>query len=142
MRSPDDILPEIEDALDWYDLKGYKAGPDSLIKVRDGLAIRSYYLAAIAADQKQEYNKAHFIRRIEIGRSKQALISKGSAVNKAEVSSLLENKSAYEAEMEAEAMAYKCDLLLRQVNQVLAAMQQRIAQLKVEKEYTEKQNTT
>jgi hypothetical protein len=57
-------------------------------------------------------------------------------VNKSENDAMLQAEELIKKELESESNAYKADLLLRQINKVLDAMQQRISILRREAEQT------
>lgn len=124
---------EIKDILLWYRLHGASSHAIDLLENRDKLAILSMRLAEIVGDAKGDYNSAYFMRIINVAREKQVQIQKKLAYNKAEVKALLDSELFYKDEMEKESSSFKNDVLLRQLNQVLSAMQQRISYANKEK---------
>ena len=108
---------------------------NELLDLQDRLSIHSYRLAEKSADAKTDYNGLYFIKEISLQRDirnrMKGNISKAAATVEAETTPDAEER--FKAELEAEAEAYKLDLLLKQVNKVLSAMQQRISYLKEEK---------
>jgi len=106
-----------------------------LLQVRDHLATCSYNLASICADFKSNYNTNYYIRKIETARKKQGLINSGKSAAQSETDSIVAMSDHFKNELEAEANSYKVDLLLKQVNKILDAMNQRIAFARSE-EYT------
>lgn len=130
------LIQAISDLLESYEVEGATIPLPSLLTMQDSLAVNSYRLAEMAAEAKANYNGNYFSRKITINRQMQALLNakmtKAAAEVQAESSSVGEEK--IKAELDAEAYAYKLDLLLGQVNKVLSAMQQRISYLKTEKQ--------
>lgn len=125
------VAPSISTLISDYEGTSATMPIVELLRVQDKLSTYLYRLAEEAAEAKKDYNWAYFTRKVAINRSKQALINK-MAVNKSEIMAETENKDKLEAEITEEALAYKLDLLLRQGNKVLSAMQQRISYLKQE----------
>lgn len=130
-----DVLEKIEELITAYVERGDSQGIDNLLKAQDMLAGYSYYLAEMAAESKGTYNNNVFSKKITINRQVQSLInaniSKAAAQVQAESSKV--GEEMIKAELDAEAEAYKLDLLLGQVNRVLSSLQQRISYLKIEK---------
>lgn len=133
-----DIFEEIGKGVQWYFDNAHKANINLLIEFQDKISGYAYWLAEVAADQKKDYNAKYFSRKIEVAKSKQGLINKSMAVNKADNQSLVENEDIMKAELESEAYAYKCDLLLRQTNKMLESVRQRISFMKQEFENVKK----
>ena len=102
------------------------------MRMRDYLAAQSYFLAELAAGKKKEYNERYFLRKVSVLREEQNLLKLGSTQGKAKSAAELANEDHIQAEMDSEAEAYRADIMLRQVNQVLNAMQQRIAFLQAQ----------
>ena len=132
------VLAEIRKILDWYKVNCKTAFYIDILSAKDRLAIYSFTLAEFTADMKGEYNLAYFNRRISVLRTKQTLINSKTAIGKAEGDAILEHQDAYKKEMEAEADAYRADLLLRQVNKIIDAMQQRVSVLRSEMDKSQK----
>jgi len=130
-----DTLKEIELILSSYFLKGSSMQINELLDLRDKLAIHSYRLAEYTAGTKTTYNASYFNRKISVLKETQNIIN-ARKLSKAQatVDAELANEELFEMEQIDEANAYKHDLLLKQVNQVLSAMQQRISYLKKEKD--------
>lgn len=130
-----DTLSIIESILGDYYKRGSSMQINELLDLQDRLSIHSYRLAEKSADAKTDYNGLYFIKEISLQRDirnrMKGNISKAAATVEAETTPDAEER--FKAELEAEAEAYKLDLLLKQVNKVLSAMQQRISYLKEEK---------
>lgn len=128
------ILQTISDLLESYEAEGATMSVPALLNLQDSLSVNSYRLAAMAAEAKSKYNGDVFTKKITINRQTQALInaqmSKAAATVQAESSKI--GEEMIQAELESEAIAYKLDLLLGQVNKVLSAIQQRISYAKQE----------
>lgn len=132
-----DTLKEIEKILCEYFKDGAKIQIDGLLNLRDKLAIHSYRLAEYTAGAKTSYNVSYFTRKISVSKKKQAIIQdKGISAAQATIEAENANEELFQQEQIDEANAFKHDLLLKQVNQVLNAMSQRISYLKTEKNET------
>lgn len=127
-----ETLDNISEIIEWYKEHSSGAGIHILLDARDKLSGHSYNLAEFTADLKVEYNSKYFIRKINIAKSKQAFLNENMTLGKAENEALVKHQEIYNAQIEAEADAYKADLLLRSVYKVLDAMSQRISTLKQE----------
>ncbi len=126
-----DTLKTIESILAGY-YKG-NGSIDVLLDMQDKLAVHSYRLAEMSADMKSEYNGSYFMRKITISKKTQAIIRQTKTSKaQAEVEATNTSEDLLLEELNNEAEAFKYDLLLRQVNKVLSAMQQRISYLKIE----------
>ena len=135
--NPSETIQAIEAHLSWYHTKGSGAHVPELLDHQDRLAIHSYRLAEMAGDQKQDFNSCYYMRKISISKQTQAIIfEKKTSKAQAEIEATNENAEKIELELISEGQAFKYDLLLKQVNRVLSAMQQRISYLKQEKDQT------
>ena len=128
------LLDRINDIIKWY----IKTKPNEmhmvlLIDKMDELSGLLWLMADFTADAKLEYNSKYFIYKIDTAREKINLIKTGLAVNKADIEAMLSKEVEYELQLEAEAVSYKADLLIRQGNRVVDAMRTRISYFKAEK---------
>lgn len=136
-------IEEIEQLLEWYDNNSSNANITTLLDVQDKIAIRSYTLAEQLAEIKKSYNFAYFTRKIEFNKAKSHYINtKNKGVSAADVEATLDIQSTQEKEIEFESIGYKLENLLRQLNKILQAIQQRISFLKYEYQETKSQQTT
>ncbi len=133
-----ETLTTISDLLETYESSGATMFVPELLTMQDTLAVQSYRLAEEAATAKGKLNGKIFVKKVNINRQMQALLnaklSKAAAQVQAESS--VTGEEMIKAELDAEAYAYRLDLLLGQVNRVLSALQQRISYLKNEKNNT------
>jgi len=132
-----ETLQHITDIIDWYSEKSTGATIDEILDRRDQLSGYCYHMAEMAADLKIEYNSRYFIRKINVAKSKQAFLNEGHTLGKSENDALVKHQEAYNAQIEAEADAYKADVLLKSCYKVLEAMSQRLSWLKQEKPMAE-----
>jgi len=132
------LLEELEAGLIWYNNNSYKSNPSELLKWQDEMAIRSYWLASMLAEANKKYNGSYFMRKITVAKKEQTLIKAGHKIGEAKAEALIQAEKQYKEEQDAEAEAVRCDILLRQVNKVLQASQQRISYEKSELERTQK----
>lgn len=103
-----------------------------LLDIKDQICMWSFRFAELAADLKMDYNQKYFIRKIAVSKTKHALIRNGTTIGKAESESIIEHEVEYRAEQEIEGLSYKADIMLRQTNVIIRAMEQRISHLKFE----------
>jgi hypothetical protein len=130
-------LDEISKIISWWiGLEKGFTDIEMLNYTQQKLSGYSYYLAEQAAEMKQEYNKGYYMRKINISKSKNAYINQKKSATHAESLALIDHKSDYENEIKNEALAHRLDLLLKQVNHILAAIQQRISYLKQEMQHS------
>lgn len=128
-----EVFKHIGDLMDWYYKQAAQQGDiNKLLRAQDRLSALSYNLAHIAGDFKDNYNTKYYIRKVEHSISKQKFMNLGDNGTESETNATVANKTNVQAEKDAEAASYKVDLLLKQVNKVLSAMQQRISYLKQE----------
>lgn len=139
MTSVSTVLEEIEGGLTWYNNNSDKSNPSELLRWQDEMAIRSYWLASMLAEAKRKYNGSYFMRKITVAKKEQTLISAGHKIGEAKAEALIQAEAQYRQEQEQEAEAVRCDILLRQVNKILQASQQRISYEKSEFERTQNQ---
>lgn len=140
MNEKIDTLKEIEKILGEYYKRAASMHVDELLDLRDKLAIHSYRLAEYTADAKTSYNTNYFNRKITVNRSQQALMQKQNmSAAKSLINAEICHEDALQDELIAEALAYKHDLLLKQTNKVLDAMNQRISHVKNELEQSKHQ---
>ena len=126
-------LKNIKEILTWYHKSSGNQEVNDFLDRRDKLAIWSFRLAELAADLKIDYNAKYFIRKINVAKNKQAYINEKKSATEAENLATLDFQEVWDEMIQAEAEAYRADVLLRQVNKVLEAMNQRIAFMKTEK---------
>lgn len=137
-----ELFTQLELGLAWYNDNSDKAKLPQLLKWQDEMAIRSYYLAEIIGDAKGEYNNKYFIRKLTVARKELTLIKADNPIGRAKAEALVQAEPQIKAELEAETYAIKCDILLRQVNKILQASQQRISFEKEEWSRTKSQQQT
>jgi len=137
-----EMLDSIYTYIEWYRENGNTASINDLLDCRDTISTWCYNLAEKTGDEKTDYNMACFIRTIEVSRTKQALIKKGSKIGHADIQALIENEGLFKQEIIHESYAFKLDLLLKSAYKVLDAISQRVSYLKVEESNTKYQNQT
>ena len=140
----EDVIKMSGDIIEWYYNQASKNGDlIKLMKAQDRLSALSYNIAQITADYKGEYNESYFIKKINHNIQKQAFINQGDSGVVAESNAIVKTKEEIKKEKQAEANSYRMDLLLKQINKVLSAMQQKISHLKNEYERQQRSpNTT
>ena len=142
MKSTDKILKEIRYWINQYHANKGTADIEGLLKIQDEVAVRTFTLAQYVGDYKTSFNASYFIRKIGVAKSSLNYQKAGHTLGKADHQALLDNASNYEQEQAHEATAVTLELLLKQTNVILQAMQQRISYYKSEKQATNRQNQT
>lgn len=139
MSQDTDIIRTITDIIITYGHNSGSYSLDSLLLERDSLAVHLYRFAEMQADDKKDYNRSYYMRKIHLSKQKNAFIEQGNSAAKAEAMATASEKykKLFKDEMNTEAMAYKSDLLMKQANKILDAMMQRISYLKFEYEQTQ-----
>lgn len=128
------MLNKITELIKEYGATSSSMSVDELLNLQDKLSGYSYFLAEKCAETKSLYNISYFNRNICVLRRQQDLIMKSSLpVSKSEIQAKNEAEELYRTTADYESEAYRLDLLLKQVNRILASMQQRISHLKNEK---------
>ena len=140
MKEPNDIFEEIGEGIQWYFDNSNKAVPVALLEFQDKMVAYSFWLGELLVNAKTDYNLKFFSKKMILSRSTQSFIkSKDMAVNKATLESTIQNEDIIKIEIEAESYAYRCEVLLKQLNKVLDTVRQRISYLKAEKQHSNTQ---
>jgi len=136
MYQTDKILEHISTLIDTYESMITSNDIESFIKLQDEIAIYSYRLAEIASENKRGYNTSYYIRKITHQRQIQSALNSGkaTAMNKASHEADLGVQDLVMKELDYEALSYRTDLLLKQVNKILDSLRQKISYLKKEYE--------
>ncbi len=142
MKSTDKILKEIRYWINAYHTEKDNGVIEILLKIQDEIAIRTFTLAQYVGDYKTSYNASYFIRKIGVAKSSLSYQKNGHTLGKSDHQALIDNADNYEQEQAHEATAVTLELLLKQTNVILQAMQQRISFYKSEKQATNRQNQT
>jgi len=136
------ILEDINRVIEAYKKNYSTLSIDSLLNAKDKLVTLNFNLAEEVAEAKKQYNAGYYIRKISIIKQKNSYINQGKSAAAAEAMATSENAENLKVELGWEDIAYRLELLLRQSNKVVDAIQQRISFLKVEKKNAEySQNT-
>lgn len=135
MIQEDNAIGEVESIITWWYENSQTASIEEKIRKQDELSVYSWYLAKDSADLKKDYNVDAFMYSINVDRITQRIIEeKKLSKAKAEIDSKLINKDLYEKYLSSQALSYKLDILIKQVNRILSAMQQNISYDKTEKQ--------
>ena len=127
------IIEQVSKIIEAYK-KSYKTlSIDLLLNCKDKLVTLNFNLAEEVAEAKKSYNYGYYIRKINIIKAKNRYINQGTSATAAEAKALEEFAGDLKTELDREAISYRMDLLLRQSNKVVDALQQRISFLKIEK---------
>ena len=136
------ILEEIQEMLSYYKSNYKNLEINNLLDFQDKLSINSYFLAEEVAKIKAEYNFDYYNRKIEFSKSKQGFINQSKKNYEADNLASIETQQLLNTEVEFESVGFRLELLLKQVNKILSAVNQRISYLKFEKNQTNIQNQT
>ena len=127
-------LTRIHGAIDWYEKHSSTEDIEGLINARDVLAVLSFRLAEMVGDNYGQYNESYYIRIIETSAKINTLRKSKMAINQAEHETREQLRDHYKREKDAETIAHKSSLILKQVNKILEAMSQRIAFMREEQQ--------
>ena len=127
-----EIITKLEGLIKEYNQIRDSGNISLILDLKDQICAWSFRFAELTADLKIEYNQRYFIRKIAIDKTKNALIKNGTAIGKADVESMIEHETEYKSEQEIEGLSYKADIMLRQTNMIIRAIEQRVSWLKVE----------
>lgn len=130
-----DIFEEISKGIQWYFENSDKTpDPVKLLDFQDKMVAYSFWLGDALVNAKTDYNLKYFNKKMKLSRSIQGFIkSQELAVNKATIEATIANEDVIKQEVESESYAYRCEVLLKQLNKVLDTVRQRISYLKQEK---------
>lgn len=133
----EEIIEKISKQIQWYYENSERANLDKLIRFRDLLAWNAFFLAEVTADTAKDYNCAVFQRRIKyaqtISQKKAEKIEDRFMTDKmADAAATQAVEQEMLEELENQANAHKCELILKQTNSVLDAVSQRVSFLKQE----------
>lgn len=132
------MIEEINKIIEQYNKYSSSMNVGQLLDIQDKLACSSYYLAEITGKATEDYNGYHFNRKVFANRKKNNLVKAKTPVSKAEIEVFEDEEvlALWKEERKKEGEAFKCDLLLKQINKILSSMQQRISHLKQEQQIT------
>ena len=128
----EEVITKLKGFISEYNQVRDSGNISLILDLKDKILGWSFRFAELTADLKINYNERYFIRKIAIAKTKNALIKNGTAIGKADVESMIEHEVEYRTEQEIEGLSYKADILLRQTNMIIRAIEQRISWLKVE----------
>ena len=131
------ILEQITEVIQAYNESYKDLSIDNLLNAKDKLVTLNFNLAEEVAEAKKSYNYGYYIRKINIVKAKNRYINQGTSATAAEAKALEEFAGDLKIELDREAISYRMDLLLKQSNKVVDAIQQRISFLKIEKQNAE-----
>ena len=127
-----EIIEKLEGLIKEYNQVRDSGNISLILDLKDQICAWSFRFAELTADLKIEYNQRYFIRKIATAKTKHALIRNGTTIGKAESESMIEHEVEYKTEQEIEGLSYKADILLRQTNMIIRAIEQRVSWLKVD----------
>ena len=127
-----ETIEQISKVIESYNKSYRTLSIDSLLAAKDKLVTLNYNLAEDVAEAKKSYNYGYYIRKINIIKAKNRYINQGTSATAAEAKAMEEFAGDLKTELDREAISHRMDLLLRQSNKVVDAIQQRISYLKIE----------
>jgi len=137
-----ELLEEIHNKITKYESMYSTASITWLLEAQDWFSIHNCRLSDLLADMKQDYNNYYYLRKISVAQTTQGFMNEGATKGKAETDSIVANKTKLHQELETQGLAYRIELLLKQVNILINSINQRISYLKVEQSNMMKTNTT
>lgn len=127
-----EVITKIEELIKEYNNVRDSQNISLILDLKDKICAWSFRFAELTADLKIEYNEKYFIRKIATAKTKHALIRNDMTIGKADAESMIEHEVEYKSEQEIEGLSYKADIMLRQTNMIIRAIEQRVSWLKVE----------
>ena len=127
-----EVITKIEGFIKEYNLCRDSGNISLILDLKDKICAWSFRFAELTADLKIDYNEKYFIRKIATAKTKHALIRNDMTIGKADAESMIEHETEYKSEQEIEGLSYKADIMLRQTNMIVRAIEQRVSWLKVE----------
>lgn len=133
-----EVLEKLKEQIDFYYKTSDKMGVEQLLKMQDVIAWNSYYLAELYAEAYMEYIEKFYLSKTKkvktfLTKKAEKIAEKGLTDKLAEAMATDESLAEFWNEIFWEAQTEKLKTLLKQVNIVLQAIQQRISYLKSEK---------
>ena len=133
-----EVLEKLKEQIDFYYKTSDKMGIEQLLKMQDVIAWNSYYLAELYAEAYMEYIEKFYLSKTKkvktfLTKKAEKITEKGLTDKLAEAMATDESLAEFWNEIFWEAQTEKLKTLLKQVNIVLQAIQQRISYLKSEK---------
>lgn len=128
----EEIITKLKEFISQYNQVRDSGNISLILELKDKILGWSFRFAELTADLKIDYNERYFIRKIATAKTKHALIRNGTTIGKAESESMIEHEVEYKSEQVIEGLSYKADILLRQTNMIIRAIEQRVSWLKVE----------
>ena len=135
MKELTEIIEKLQGLIKEYNQVRDSGNISLILDLKDKICAWSFRFAELTADLKIEYNQRYFIRKIATAKTKHALIRNDMTIGKADAESMIEHETEYKSEQEIEGLSYKADIMLRQTNMIIRAIEQRISWLKVESKY-------
>ena len=127
-----EVITKIEGFIKEYNLCRDSGNISLILDLKDKICAWSFRFAELTADLKIDYNEKYFICKIATAKTKHALIRNDMTIGKADAESMIEHETEYKSEQEIEGLSYKADIMLRQTNMIVRAIEQRVSWLKVE----------
>ena len=128
------IIEQVSNVIQAYKGNYKTLSIDDLLNCKDKLVTLNYNLAEETADSKDSYNMGYYLRKINVTKNKNAYINQGKSAAAAESAAIENTRAELKDELLKESNAYRLDLLLKQSNKVVDAIQQRVSFLKTEKQ--------
>ena len=132
MKELTEIIEKLQGLIKEYNQIRDSGNISLILDLKDKICAWSFRFAELTADLKIEYNQRYFIRKIATAKTKHALIRNDMTIGKADAESMIEHETEYKSEQEIEGLSYKADIMLRQTNMIIRAIEQRVSWLKVE----------
>ena len=132
MKELTEIIEKLQGLIKEYNQVRDSGNISLILDLKDKICAWSFRFAELTADLKIEYNQRYFIRKIATAKTKHALIRNDMTIGKADAESMIEHETEYKSEQEIEGLSYKADIMLRQTNMIIRAIEQRVSWLKVE----------
>ncbi len=127
-----EIITKVEQLLNWYNNNNDTSDILKLLDFQDKLSLLSVNLGRMNAISKGVALRSYFDRKYTFSVNKMSYINAGEAIGKSEELATVSSKAKKEQEIEDIEYSEMLNTMLKQINKVLSACQQRISFKKVE----------
>jgi hypothetical protein len=120
--------------IDQYEKDSHNLSIERLLRAQDRLSTRSYYLAEICSDYRDNKNSSFYAYDNALNSSEYNYAQEGEKTLSAKNKARYDNIKLKDDMMVSENIYKRLKMLLLQVNRILSSIQQRISYLKAEKQ--------
>lgn len=139
----EESIKNISEGVKWYRNNSDRATIGKLLNFQDKMACESYYISEILARHHRQFTDAYRVRKWTYNKAKVSFMKEESMSGiKAEAEAFSKVEDLKKVEDLNYNIGYELDNIIKGVDKILKACQQRISFLKMEYEQTKRQNNT